>query len=90
MTTLERANLVSARVMGTVDYMRAVRQRYAPRQFADETDDMEDDEPADSNEGAAASSSPTNLESVTRIVDFLKMERRGCSQRGELWDASAI
>ena len=27
LTTLERANLVSARVMGTVEYMRAVRQR---------------------------------------------------------------
>ena len=30
------------------------------------------------------------MESVTGIVDFLKMEHIGCSQRGETWDAYAI
>ena len=28
LTTLERANLVSSRMMGSVEYMRTVRQRY--------------------------------------------------------------
>ena len=51
---------------------------------------MEEDEPEDDNPGAAASLNPTKLESVTGIVDFLKMEHIGCSQRGELWDANAI
>ena len=76
--------------MGTVDYMRAVRQRYAPQGVADETDEnMQAEQSEDDNQGAAASS-PTTLESVTGIVDFLKMEHIGCSQRGELWDANAI
>ena len=76
--------------MGTVGYMRAVRQRYTPQGVADETDEnMEDDEPAEHG-GEASASSPSNMESVTEIVDFLKMEHVGCFQRGELWDANAI
>ena len=51
---------------------------------------MEEDDDPQQNEHGTASGSPTNLESVSGIVDFLKMEHHGCSQRGELWDADSI
>ena len=38
LTTLESANLVTARTLGSVEYMRLVRQRFAPQGVADETD----------------------------------------------------
>ena len=38
LATLETANLVAARVMGSVEYMRNLRQRYIPQGHADETD----------------------------------------------------
>ena len=78
--------------MGTVEYMRAVRQRYSPRGVADETDETMDENDETKNHGAAEASSPSqsHMESVTGIFDFLKMEHIGCLQRGELWDANAI
>ena len=91
LTTLERANLVSARTLGSVEYMRLVRQRFAPQGNADETDvgapegdeseAMDDDVPMEVS---------TGTDSVTDIVEFLKTEHLKCLQNGDLWDANEI
>ena len=91
LTTLERANLVSARTLGSVEYMRLVRQRFAPQGNADETDvgapegdeseAMDDDVPMEVS---------TGTDSVTDIVEFFKTEHLKCLQSGDLWDANEI
>ena len=65
LTTLERANLVSSRVMGSVEYMRTVRQRYCAHGQADDTDatmDDGDDNQGDHNPPAIPFSETENLE----------------------------
>jgi hypothetical protein len=37
LTTLERATLISSRVLGSVEYMRLVRHQLAPQGVSDET-----------------------------------------------------
>ena len=83
LTTLERANMVAARVMGSVDYMRAIRQRYGTYGQADETDAI----PMEAEDTAT---SPSSAETITGLLDFLKMEHTRCLENMELWDANAI
>ena len=83
LTTLERANMVAARVMGSVDYMRAIRQRYGTYGHADETD-------AVPMEAEGRTTSPSSAETITRLLDFLKAEHNRCLENMELWDANAI
>ena len=45
LNVLERANLISSRTMGSVEYMRLVRQHVTPVIEADDTDGVENDEP---------------------------------------------
>ena len=73
---------------GRVEYVRALRERHVPQGAADETDEAMEDENDD--HGNTEIPSLSHAESVTGIVDFLKMDHIGCLQRGELWDANAI
>ena len=87
LATLERANLVTARVMGSVEHMRSLRQRYGPQGDADETAAV----PMETTEdGGEAVTSPSSAESITGILDFLKVEHARFLQNMELWDANAI
>ena len=95
LSTLERANLVTARVMGSAAYMRSLRQRFAPQGPSDETDVNAMDTSDDGNNDAMPSAmpeatTPSSAESISGMVDFLKAEHLGCLERGELWDANAI
>ena len=95
LATLERANLVLARVMGSVEYMRGLRQRFVPQGQVDETDGNAMDTSDDGNDDGMPSSmqeatTPSSAESVSGMVDFLKAEHLGCLEREELWDANAI
>ena len=63
LTTLERANMVAARVMGSVDYMRAIRQRYGTYGQADETDAI----PMEAEDTAT---SPSSAETITGLLGF--------------------
>eukprot|EP00435_Cladocopium_sp_Y103_P011058 s2028_g2.t2 len=97
MMTLERANLVTSRAMGSNQYMQLVRQRAVPRGHADETnvghneesegDSNADDMEIDAGEGTAATAIPGT---VTETTEFLKDEHLACVQRGELRDANVI
>ena len=91
LTTLERANLISARALGSVEYMRLVRQRFSPQGFADETDDvaLENNESEDMQVDAQINTS-TGVDSVTEIVEFLKTEYLRCLDNGKIWDANEI
>ena len=87
LATIERANLVTARVMGSVEYMRSLRQRYVPQGKADETNTV----PMETTEyGGETVTSPSSAESITGILDFLKVEHTRCLENMELRDANAI
>ena len=96
LATLERANLVTARVMGSVEHMRILTQRYVPQGHADETDTMAMETSGDEGENEVPSvqesttTPPSSAESMTGLLDFLKVEHLGCLERLELWDANAI
>jgi len=49
LTTLERANLVASRTMGSVEYMRLIRQRGSALGMADQTDQGEQQEDSESD-----------------------------------------
>jgi len=83
LTTLERANMVAARVMGAVDSMRAIRQRYGTYGQTDETDAI----PMETEDTATT---PSSAETITGLLDFLKIEHNRCLENMELWDANAI
>ena len=89
LTTLERANLISARTLGSVEYMRLVRQKFSPQGLADETDDvaLENNESEDMQVNAQINTS-TGMDSVTEIVEFLKTEHLRGLDNGEIWDAN--
>eukprot|EP00435_Cladocopium_sp_Y103_P015254 s4574_g3.t1 len=94
MMTLERANLVTSRTMGSNQYMQLVRQRAVPRGQADETDQEEsesdsnaEDMEVDAGNATAATAIPGT---VTDMTEFLKDEHLACVQRGELRDAGVI
>ena len=93
LNVLERANLISSRTMGSVEYMRLLRQRMAPVDEADDADGLE----AENNEPMTDTQEvqpETNLESgshaVEEMLELLKREHDGCLDRGELWDANVI
>jgi hypothetical protein len=91
LTTLERANLISARALGSVEYMRLLRQKFSPQGLADETDDvaLENNESEDMQVDAEINTS-TGTDTVTSIVEFLKAEHLKCLDNGDLWDANEI
>jgi hypothetical protein len=78
LTTLERANLVTARTLGSVEYMRLVRQRFTPQGVSEA---MEEDATMEISAGT---------DSVTDIMEFLKTEHLKCLEKGDLWDANEI
>ena len=103
LVTLERANLIASRTMGTVEYMRLIRQRGNPIGHADITDVT--DANAEASESATSdndmeiepgtASSPTAgrpgvPQTVSEMVDLLKDEHEICLENGYYWDASAI
>ena len=79
LTTLERTNLISARTLGSVEYMRLVRQRFTPQSISEETDDgpFEGAE-SEAMEHDGIIESPAGANSVTNIVEFLKSEHLQC------------
>ena len=89
--TLERANLVASRVMGSVEYMRTIRQRYGAHGPADETDETMD---ASENENENELDIPVDplpgSETLEGMADFLKSEHLDAVNRGELWDSNAM
>ena len=60
LATRERANLVTARVMGSVEYMRGLRQRFVPQGPTDETGVTAMDTSDDGNNDGMPSSSNNN------------------------------
>ena len=91
LATLERTNLVTARVMGSVEYMRSLRQRYGPQGDADETAAVPMETTEDGGEAVTSpSSAESSAESITGILDFLKVEHTRCLQNMDFWDANAI
>ena len=67
--------------------MRSLRQRYVPQGEADETDTV----PMETTEyGGETVTSPSSAESITGILDFLKVAHTRCLENMELWDANAI
>ena len=98
-----RANLIASRTMGTVEYMRLIRQRGYPIGHADTTDvtdaNAEESESATSDNDMEVEpgtvSSPTAgrpgvLQTVSEMVDLLKDEHEICLKNGYYWDANAI
>ena len=100
LSTLESASLVTARVMGSVEYIyiylyiRTLCQHLVPQGPGDETDVKMDSSDDGSNDAmlpeVPTASTPSSAESVFGMVEFLKAEHLGCLVRGELWDANAI
>ena len=91
LATLERANLVSSRALGAVEYMRLARQRFQPQGAADATDspNAEADDPMDESEPEVPSG-PISDETLTDMLEFLKGEHGLCLERGEHWDANEV
>ena len=91
LATLERANLVSSRALGAVEYMRLVRQRFQPQGTADATDspNAEADDPMDESEPEVPSG-PISDETLTDMLEFLKGEHGLCLERSEYWDANEV
>ena len=91
LATLERANLVSSRALGAVEYMRLVRQRFQPQGAADATDspNAEADDPMDESEPEVPSG-PISDETLTDMLEFLKGEHGLCLERSEYWDANEV
>ena len=101
LNVLERANLVSSRTMGSVEYMRLVRQRVMPVGAADETDEAgngnanesaesEQDEPMDDAEAQTDGQLGSGFHTVEGMLEFLKREHNECLDRSEFWDANSI
>ena len=101
LNVLERANLVSSRTMGSVEYMRVIRQRVMPVGTAEETDGAENEEPNEATE--SEHDEPMNdgeiqtdgqlgsgFHTVEGMLEFLKREHNECLDRSEFWDANSI
>ena len=74
LTTLERANMISSRTMGSVEFMRLVRQRMVPAETADQTDD-----PTEGGENMEVEPSTTSRlgdrdQSLKEMLNFIKAE----------------
>ena len=101
LNVLERTNLVSSRTMGSVEYMRLVRQRVTPVGVADETDEAGNgdanesaesahDEPMDDAETQTDGQPGSGFHTVEGMLEFLKREHNACLDRSEFWDANSI
>ena len=95
LATRERANLVTARVMGSVEYMRGLIQRFVPQGPTDETDvvtamDTSDD---GNNDGMPSSRQQQHLQVPNQFLEWLVFSRQSswdAWSAEELWDATAI
>ena len=91
LTLLERANLVASRFLGSVDYMRTIRQRYTAHR---PTDDTYDTMGASNSENLGVhniSADPVaESETLEGMIDFLKAEHLDALNRGKLWDSNAM
>eukprot|EP00435_Cladocopium_sp_Y103_P049904 s97_g15.t1 len=86
--------------MGSVDFMRFVRQKFSPQGAADVTDDPMADANESNDESAEEESAEvdqpinpflaTGTETVEDMVEFLKTEHLECLRRAEVWDANQI
>ena len=98
LTTLERANMISSRTMGSESFMRMVRQRTVPTETADQTDGLPDGERAESEEGehdmevepTTTSTLGERTQSLEEMLNFIKAEHQECSNRNEYWDANNL
>ena len=91
LNVLERANLISSRTMGSVEYMRLVRQRVTPVLEADDTDGVENDEPmAEVPELPPEAEMEPESHEVEEMLELLKQEHDACLNRNEFWDANSI
>ena len=82
LATRERANLVTARVMGSVEYMRGLIQRFVPQGPTDETYvtamDTSDD---GNNDGMPSSRQQQHLQVPNQFLEWLVFSRQSS------WDA---
>ena len=93
LNVLERANLISSRTMGSVEYMRLGRQRVTPVIEADDTDgvEVENDEPmTEVPELPPEAEMQPESHEVGEMLELLKQEHDACLNRNEFWDASSI
>ena len=87
--------------MGSVEYMRLIRQRVMPVGTAEETDGAENEEPNEATE--SEHDEPMNdgeiqtdgqlgsgFHTVEGMLEFLKREHNECLDRSEFWDANSI
>ena len=88
--TLERGNLVASRVMGSVEYMRMIRQRYGAQRQADDTDETMDVGDDQGEEQPALGDPITGLDNLEGMIDHLKSEQLDAITREDLWDANAM
>ena len=95
-TTLERANLVASRTMGSVECMRLIRQRGLALGMADQTDQGEQQEDSESDMDDDMEVEPSLATTVATpqdlagMVEFLKDEQLRRIQNGELWDSNTV
>ena len=93
LNVLERANLISSRRMGSVEYMRLVGQRVTPVFEADDTDgvEVENDEPmTEVPELPPEAEMEPESHEVEEMLELLKQEHDACLNRNEFWDANSI
>ena len=93
LNVLERANLISSRRMGSVEYMRLVGQRVTPVFEADDTDgvEVENDEPmTEVPELPPEAEMEPESHEVEEMLELLKQEHDACLNRNEFWDAHSI
>ena len=90
LTTLERANMISSRTMGSVEFMRLVRQRMVPAETADQTDEATEDGTEMEVEPTTTSRLGDREQSLEEMLNFIKAEHQGCIDRQEYWDANNL
>ena len=90
LTTLERANMISSRTMGSVEFMRLVRQRMVPAETADQTDEATEDGTEMEVEPTTTSRLGDREQSLEEMLNFIKAEHQGCIDRQECWDANNL
>eukprot|EP00435_Cladocopium_sp_Y103_P017339 s4524_g4.t1 len=93
LTILERANLISSRTGSGVEYMRLVRQRFAPEGPADATDENDNGNDGESSESEMvedaemevpdASLASGGAHTLDETVEFLKAEHSRCPETNE-------
>ena len=74
--------------MGAVEYIRLVRQRFAPEGQPDVTNSPNSSVPDEPMEDAPAG--PAEGQTLSDMMEFLKAEHAQCLERNELWDANSV